>query len=92
MSPDPVLCITGASSGIGAATARTAAEAGYRLVLAARREPELRRLAEELGGPERALATAGDVADWDDQQRFVASALDHFGRVDAVLANAGVAG
>jgi NADP-dependent 3-hydroxy acid dehydrogenase YdfG len=92
VSRDPVLFITGASSGIGAATARAAAEAGYRVVLAARREPELRRLAEELGGPERALAVAGDVTEWEDQQRFVASALDHFGRMDAVLANAGVAG
>lgn len=92
MSVGPVLFITGASSGIGAASARAAAEAGYRVVLAARREPELRRLAEELGGPEQALAVAGDVAEWDDQQRFVVSAIDHFGRIDAVLANAGVAG
>jgi NADP-dependent 3-hydroxy acid dehydrogenase YdfG len=53
---DPVFVITGASTGIGEATARRAAEAGYRLVLAARREEKLRDLAEELGGPERALA------------------------------------
>jgi NADP-dependent 3-hydroxy acid dehydrogenase YdfG len=92
MTPDPVLLVTGASSGIGAATARAAAEAGHRVVLTARREPELRRLAEELGGPERALAVAGDVTDWDAQQGFVASALEHFGRVDAVMANAGVSG
>ena len=92
MSSDPVLFITGASSGIGAATARAAAGDGYRVVLAARREGELRRLAEELGGAQRALAVAGDVTEWEDQQRFVASALDHFGRMDAVLANAGMAG
>ena len=87
-----VVIVTGASSGIGAATARAAAEAGHRVVVTARREPELRRLAEELGGPERALAVAGDVTDWDAQQGFVASALEHFGRVDAVMANAGVSG
>ena len=53
---DPVFLITGASTGIGAATARHAAEAGYRLVLSARSEDKLAALAEELGGDERALA------------------------------------
>src|SRR5918997_1805620 len=51
----PVLVITGASSGIGAATARRAVEAGHRVVLAARSEDKLRGLAEELGGDDRAL-------------------------------------
>ena len=50
---DPVLLITGASSGIGAATARAAAS-GYRLVLAARKVEPLKKLVEELGGAERA--------------------------------------
>ena len=59
MPDDPVLLITGASSGIGAATARAAA-ANYRLVLAARRLQELETLATELGGPERALAVRCD--------------------------------
>src|SRR5919107_4976046 len=49
---DPVFLITGASSGIGAATARHAARAGYRLVLGARTEEKLEALQEELGGPE----------------------------------------
>jgi NADP-dependent 3-hydroxy acid dehydrogenase YdfG len=87
--PDPVFLITGASSGIGEATARRAAEGGYRLVLAARREEKLRALAEELGGPERALAIRCDVTEWSDQEAMAAAALDAFGRIDVAFANAG---
>ena len=86
---DPVLLITGASSGIGAQTARRAAEAGYRLVLGARREEPLRELAEELGGEERAVAVACDVTEWEQVQALAAAATDSFGRLDAVFANAG---
>jgi NADP-dependent 3-hydroxy acid dehydrogenase YdfG len=88
MPDDPVLLITGASSGIGAATARAAASS-YRLVLAARREEELEKLAGELGGPERALAVRCDVTEWDEVEAMAAAALEHFGRIDAVFANAG---
>jgi NADP-dependent 3-hydroxy acid dehydrogenase YdfG len=84
----PVLLITGASSGIGAATARAAAQS-HRLVLAARRLPELEALADELGGPERAIAVRCDVTEWDQVQALAAAALEHFGRIDAVFANAG---
>ena len=89
MADEPVLVITGASTGIGAATARRAAEFGYRVVLAARSEDKLEQLAEELGGADRALAVRCDVADWDDQLALVAAALDRFGRLDAYFANAG---
>jgi NADP-dependent 3-hydroxy acid dehydrogenase YdfG len=85
---DPVLLITGASSGIGAATARAAAKS-HRLVLAARRLEELEALAEELGGEERALAVQCDVTEWDQVEAMAAAALEHFGRIDAVFANAG---
>ena len=89
MAADPVFLITGASSGIGAATARAAAQAGHRLVLAARSTDKLGELADELGGPERALAVACDVTEWDDQQAVVAQALERFGRLDVAFANAG---
>jgi NADP-dependent 3-hydroxy acid dehydrogenase YdfG len=91
-SSDRVLLITGASTGIGAATARHAAIAGWRLVLAARSRERLESLAEELGGSERALAVKCDVTDWDAQQRLVASALQAFGQIDAAFANAGFGG
>jgi NADP-dependent 3-hydroxy acid dehydrogenase YdfG len=87
--PDPVFLITGASSGIGAATARAAAQAGYRVVLAARSTDKLEALADELSGPKRALAVACDVTEWEQQQAMVAQALDAFGRLDVVFANAG---
>jgi NADP-dependent 3-hydroxy acid dehydrogenase YdfG len=89
MADDPVLLITGASSGIGAATAHAAAEAGYRLVLGARSEDKLRALAEELGGTDRALAVRCDVTEFADNERLAKTALDGFGRIDAVFANAG---
>src|SRR4051812_23501171 len=85
MPDDPVFLITGASSGIGAQTARRAAEAGYRVVLAARSEDKLQSLASEVDG----LAVRCDVTEWDDQQAMVQRAIDEYGRLDVVFANAG---
>jgi NADP-dependent 3-hydroxy acid dehydrogenase YdfG len=89
MADDPVFLITGASSGIGEATARAAAGAGYRLVLAARSEDKLGELTSELGGDERAIAVRCDVTEWAEQEAMTARALDEFGRLDVVFANAG---
>ena len=87
--PDPVFLITGASSGIGAATARHASMAGYRLVLAARSRDQLLDLSYELGGSDRALPVQCDVTEWDQQQGMVEQALERFGRLDVAFANAG---
>jgi NADP-dependent 3-hydroxy acid dehydrogenase YdfG len=86
---DAVLVITGASTGIGAATARRAVEFGNRVVLAARSEDKLQALAQELGGDDRAIAVRCDVTSWDDQRALVNTALDRFGRMDSYFANAG---
>jgi len=89
---DRVFLITGASSGIGAATARRARADGWRVVLAARSLERLEDLAEELGGSEHALAVRCDVSEWEDQQRMVQAALQAFGRLDVAFANAGFGG
>ena len=88
MADQPVLVITGASTGIGAATARRAAEFGYRLVLAARSEDKLHG-ARRGAGAARPSPSRCDVTDWDDQQALVAATLERFGRIDAYFANAG---
>ncbi len=83
-----VFLITGASSGIGAETARHAVRAGFDVVLAARSVDQLDRLVGELG-EDRALAVRCDVTEWEQQQAMVAAALRRFGRLDVAFANAG---
>ncbi len=83
-----VAIITGASSGIGAATARALAEQGCKVTLAARSADRLRALAEELGSS--ALAVTTDVTVAADVERMVAGTLGRFGRVDVLFANAGL--
>lgn len=81
-----VVVVTGASSGIGAATARAFAAAGARVVLAARREERIRALALELGD---AIAVRCDVTSQTDISTLATAALDRFGRIDVLVNNAG---
>ncbi|NTU53708.1 MAG: SDR family oxidoreductase [Chlorobiaceae bacterium] len=83
-----VMLITGASTGIGRATAIMAVEAGWRVVLAARSQERLATLEAGLGS-DRALALVCDVAEWNSQERMVQMSLERFGKLDAVFANAG---
>jgi ribitol 2-dehydrogenase len=84
-----VAIITGASSGIGAATARALARLGCKVALAARSTDKLMSLAHELGA-DCALAVTTDVTQQDSVQHMVSSTLHHFGRLDVLLANAGI--
>lgn len=83
-----VVIITGASSGIGAATARALARLGCKVTLAARSEDKLHALAAELGPT--ALNVPTDVTNGADVMRMVARTVEHFGRVDVLFANAGI--
>lgn len=89
---EPVLLITGGSTGIGAATARAAVADGWRVALAARTASRLDELVTELGGESRAIAITCDVTDKSSQQAMVDTTLAHFGRIDAAFANAGIGG
>ncbi len=85
-----VILVTGASAGIGAATARLFASRGYRVALAARRLDRLQSLAVEIqeqGG--QALPVAADLGRLDDIQHLVQAVLEHYGQVDILFNNAG---
>jgi clavulanate-9-aldehyde reductase len=88
---DQVALIAGASSGIGAATARTLAAAGMKVVVAARRGAELEAVAEEIraaGG--QALAIEMDVTRWEDCRDLVDRTVAEHGRLDALVNSAGI--
>ncbi|MDO8862052.1 SDR family oxidoreductase [Haliea sp. E1-2-M8] len=86
---EKVLMITGASSGIGRATALGAAQQGHKLLLTARREDLLQDIVAEIG-EDRAIGIAADVTDFDRLSEVVEAGLQKFGRLDAVFANAGM--
>jgi len=83
-----VLLITGASSGIGEATARKAAKEGLKLILTARRKEKLDALVEEFGS-DNAIGVAADAGNFDELEQAVKQGVDKFGQLDAVFANAG---
>lgn len=85
---DKIVLITGASSGIGEATARELAAAGARLFIGARRSKRLEALADELG--EAIAWRTLDVTDAADFDAFADAAEERFGRIDALVNNAGV--
>jgi len=83
-----VVAITGASSGIGEATARALAAEGASVVLGARRKDRLTELADELGS--QVAIVEMDVRSPEDSQRMVDQAVESFGHLDAIVVNAGV--
>jgi 3-oxoacyl-[acyl-carrier protein] reductase len=85
---DRVVVITGASAGIGRATARELIAAGARVVLGARRKERLDALDAEFPG--RVVAVAMDVRSPADAHRLISTALERYGRIDALVANAGI--
>ena len=88
-SGKPVVLITGASAGIGAATARRFAEGGFRIVAVARRQAPLDQLAEALSGITEVATLAVDVAAPGAPEQAVKLAMDRFGRLDSLVNNAG---
>ena len=92
MPKKPVALITGASSGIGAASARLFAKEGYRVVLAARREERLKELEDEIrseGG--EAIAIRTDVSQLDSIDDMVRRTMQEYGQIDVLFNNAGFA-
>ncbi len=90
MTPKKIILITGASSGIGAATGKLFAQKGWRVALAARRLDRLEALCDEIraaGG--EALAIEADVSDLEEIRRMVAVTLDKWGQIDLLFNNAG---
>jgi 3-oxoacyl-[acyl-carrier protein] reductase len=90
-SQQPVAVITGAGRGIGRATAVELARAGYRVVLAGRDGGALHETLSRAGGDGAGVAVVTDVTKPDDVERLIAVAHDDFGRVDALVNNAGYA-
>jgi NADP-dependent 3-hydroxy acid dehydrogenase YdfG len=83
-----VIVITGASSGIGAATARRLSELGAKIILAARREDQLKAMVKEMG--ENAIYVKTDVGKQADMDNLVRQAIARFGHVDILWNNAGI--
>ncbi len=89
MTDPRTILITGASTGIGAATAERLLADGNRLVLSARRREPLDQLAADLGGGDDILVKTCDVTEWEQNEALAAAAIERFGSIDVVFANAG---
>ncbi|MGW0085387.1 SDR family oxidoreductase [Streptomyces sp. NPDC003393] len=81
--------ITGATSGIGAHTARLLLDRGHRVAVTGRNETKLKVFLDEAGHSDRLLGLVADAADWQATQSAVARTVEHFGALDAAVANAG---
>ncbi len=86
---DTVIAVTGASSGIGLASARMLVEGGARVAVQARRSERLDQLVDELGS-DKVVSIPGDVADPAAARALVAGAVQRFGRLDSIVVSAGI--
>jgi len=89
MAKEKIVLITGASSGIGEATAKTLVNNGHKVILTARSEDKLAELVESLG-EDNALSVPADATDFTELENVVTKGLKKFGRLDAAFANAGM--
>lgn len=89
MAKEKVVLITGASSGIGEASAKTLVNNGHKVILTARSEDKLAALVESLG-EDNALSVPADATDFTELENVVTKGLKKFGRLDAAFANAGM--
>ena len=85
-----VVYITGGSKGIGYAVAASLLEQGYRIAISSRSQEAVDRAKTNLGGGDKILALQSDVRSMSDEQTAVQSVVNHFGRLDILIANAGV--
>ncbi|MGC4896076.1 SDR family oxidoreductase [Micromonospora sp. DT31] len=84
-----VYVLTGASAGLGFATAEQLVAGGARVVVSARAPERVAAAVEALGGPQRAIGLTADLADPGTPERLVAAAREHFGRLDGALISVG---
>jgi hypothetical protein len=89
MAKEKIVLVTGASSGIGEATAKTLVKNGHKVILTARREEQLNKLVDELGN-DNAISVAADATDFSALENVVSKGLEKFGRLDVAFANAGM--
>ncbi|MEL0645800.1 SDR family oxidoreductase [Pseudoalteromonas agarivorans] len=89
MAKEKIVLITGASSGIGEATAKTLVNNGHKVILTARSEDKLTKLVQSLG-EDNALSVPADATDFTELENVVTKGLEKFGRLDAAFANAGM--